>query len=166
MLQTGSAPCSSGAAHPEIRHSASLRGSHWSGETSVCPLVFWEGWWRLACADWGFPLLHTCHWAWAGDFLPCCLLNAVLLCKEELGFGLDFFPPFFLLLSRSKICRLGHLSIPSYVVLFILNCNEGQTEEGIRSDRRFSLHFWGDVCCPREALWFGWLSLSLDARDA
>lgn len=48
------------------------------------------------------------------------------------------------LLSKSKFCRLGHLSIPSHVVPFILNCNEGQTEEGIRSDRRFSIRFWGD----------------------
>lgn len=51
---------------------------------------------------------------------------------------------FLFLLSKSKFCRLGHLSIPSHVVPFILNCNEGQTEEGIRSDRRFSIRFWGD----------------------
>ena len=56
---------------------------------------------------------------------------------------------FLFLLSKSKFCRLGHLSIPSYVVLFILNCNEGQTEEGIRSDRRFSIHFLGDVAQER-----------------
>lgn len=100
------------------------------------------------------------RWVWAGDPLPCSRSNPAQLHREVRFFC------FFFLLSKSKFYRLGHLSIPSYFVLFILNCNEGQTERGIRSDRRFSLRFWGDVCCPREAAWFGWLSASLDAKDA
>lgn len=123
---------------------ASLTGNRQSSETSVCPFVFegvpCEGCWDVQTGV--FPS-GTRHWVWADDFsfamLPFKRCTAPQRSKIF----------FFFLLSKSKFYRLGHLSIPSYVVLFILNCNEGQTEEGIRSDRRFCLCFWGDVCCPR-----------------
>lgn len=106
------------------------------------------------------PLARATGFGLTTFLLPCSLLNAALLHKEARFFFVSFF-----LLSKSKFYRLGHLSIPSYVVLFILNCNEGQTEEGIRSDRRFCLCF-GEIFVAQEASWFGLLSTSLDTRDA